>query len=351
MARHHSARSTVLRSVRKASEMWNWGKSRPSCCLKFGTDSLGWAVRERNWCGRLHQKCFISTLPVGAVKPSPTTDNLTHPSTLAPQICALAGLEEKHRIGKGALLSELPRRIGVLLPDTAVRTVVLHLDQVPTRREEREALIRWRFGQEQIFPLNNAKVMSQVFDNQAEGSERRYTVLAVAVQESILRQYESLCESVGLIPFEVGITSLQLVNLWKRVSRGGGWLHHDVLWMTLIDRSLTMMVFQCGQIVFYRCKLLGVDASEVLATDDLLNRVLDECRASLEVCQQQHPALDIHHAVICGDEEIASLQAELHGQLQLVVHQFGWKSIEQFGWGARGSQQGMASLAALAGVV
>ncbi|MFO0777757.1 MAG: hypothetical protein U0223_09175 [Nitrospira sp.] len=71
--------------------------------------------------------------------------------------------------------------------------------------------------------------MSQVFGNQAEGSERGYTVLAVAVQESVLGQYESLCESVGLIPFEVGITSLQLVNLWKRISRGGGWLHRRAM--------------------------------------------------------------------------------------------------------------------------
>jgi hypothetical protein len=110
------------------------------------------------------------------------------------------------------------------------------------------------------------------------------------------------------------------------------------------------MIFQQGQIVFYRCKLLGVDASEALATDDLLNRVLDECRASLEVCQQQHPSIDIRDAVICGDGETASLQAELQKQLQLAVQQFGWNSVETLGWGAKGSQQGMASLTAIAGV-
>ncbi|MBH0208191.1 MAG: hypothetical protein HP495_06690 [Nitrospira sp.] len=330
--------------------MWEWGKRRPQCCLKFGTDSLGWAARERNWGGRLRQTCRMFSLPAGAVKPSPTMDNLAHPSTLASQICDLAGLEGTHRSGSVAASSELPRRIAVLLPDTAVRTAVLHLEQVPARREEREALVRWRLGQEQIFPVNNAKVVSQVFGNQEEGSGYGYTVLAVAIQESVLRQYESLCESVGLLPFEVGITSLRLVNLWKRIARRADWLRHDVLWITVFDRSLTIMIFRRGQIMFYRCKLLGVDASEVLATDELRNRVLDECRASLEVCQQQHPSLDIDHAVICGDGEVASLRDELQGPFRLDVQQLDWKSIEALGWGSRGSQHSMASLAAIAGV-
>ncbi|MBK9949708.1 MAG: hypothetical protein IPP12_21460 [Nitrospira sp.] len=47
---------------------------------------------------------------------------------------------------------------------------------------------------------------------------------------------------------------------------------------------------------------------------------------------------------------MASLQAELQGQLQLAVQQFGWKSVEKLGWEAKGSQQGMAALAAIAGV-
>jgi len=292
----------------------------------------------------------MSPLQVGAIKSSPSVDNVSQPSTLAPQVRALSSVDGKRSFKRGAFLSELPRGIAVLLPDTAVRTAVLYLDQVPIRREERDALIRWRLGQEQIFPLNSAKVVSQVFDGHGEGPERRYTVLAVAIQESILTQYESLCESVGLIPSEVGITSLRLVDLWRKISRRASWLRHDVLWITLSDRSLTMMVFQRGQIVFYRCKLFGVDAVEVTATVDLLDRVLDECRASLEVCQQQHPSLDIHDAVICADGEIAPLQAELQRQLQLAVQQFGWKSVEKLGWGAKGSQQGMASLAAIAGV-
>ncbi len=330
--------------------MWDWIGYRPQQCLKFGTDSIGWAARERNWCGRPHQRYGMFSLPVGSIKPSPTIDNMAQPATLVPQVRALTGTGGTRSLTNGTFVPEFPRRIAVLLPDTAARTTVLHLDQVPSRQDERETLIRWRLGQEQIFPLNNAKVVSQVFDNHGEGSERRCTVLTVAIQESILGQYESLCESVGLIPSEVGITSLRLVDLWRRASREAGRLCRDVLWVTVSDRSLTMMIFQRGQIMFYRCKQLGVDASEILATTDLLNKVLEECRASLEVCQQQHPSIDIHDAVICGDGEMIALQTELQGQLQLAVQQLSWKSVEALGWGTKESQQGMASLAAIAGV-
>ena len=111
----------------------------------------------------------------------------------------------------------------MLLPDTAVRATILHLEQLPVRREERDALIRWRLGQEQLFPLSGAKVLSQVFHDRSEGKRPAYTVLTVAVQESVLKQYESLCESVGLIPQEVGITSLRIFDLWRRVSSGSHW--------------------------------------------------------------------------------------------------------------------------------
>ncbi len=201
--------------------MWDWVRRRPQRCLKFGTDCLGWAECERSWYGRLRQRYGMSPLEVGAMRSSPTVDNVSQPSILASQVCALAGVDGKRSFMRGVFFSELPRRIAVLLPDTAVRTAVLYLDQIPIRREERDALIRWRLGQEQIFPLNSAKIVSQVFGGHGEGSERRYTVLAVAVQESILSQYESLCESVGLIPSEVGITSFRLFYLWKRMSRWG----------------------------------------------------------------------------------------------------------------------------------
>jgi hypothetical protein len=330
--------------------MWAWVNSRPQYCLKFGTDSIAWAETEWNWRGHRRHRCIISALSSGMVKPSPTVDNLSQLPELAKRILSITGSGSDDNITGASAFSGPLRRITVLLPDTAVRATVLYLEQLPSRREDREALIRWRLGQEQLFPLNGAKIVSHVFHNQWCGSQRAFTVLTVAIQESVLRQYEALCESVGLIPHDVGITSLRLFNLWRRTSGKSDWRRRDVFWVSISDQALTTMVCQRGRLLFYRCKLLGTKADGVLAATDRLNKILEECGASLAFYRQQYPSTTIKEAVICADEAMPVLQERMKAELLLSVEQLGWESVEALGRVAKGSHGGMASLAAMAGV-
>ena len=276
--------------------------------------------------------------------------NVSDLSALADRVRTLTNARAAHQASTWATRVSLPRRITVLLPDTAVRATVLHFEQLPTRREERENLIRWRLGQEQLYPLNGARMVFQVFHDQEPATSGVYTVLTVSIQESVLQQYESLCESVGLIPHDVGITSLRLLDLWRRVSSGSGWLRRSVLWVNVSDRAMTMIVCRRGRPIFYRCKLLGEEASDVLSNPEVLNRVLEECRASLEMCHQRHPSLTVDQAVICAEGKVSTLQELIEGKLQLSVEQLDWTSVETLGWVAKGPQRGIASLAALAGL-
>ncbi|MBX3303603.1 MAG: hypothetical protein KF693_15410 [Nitrospira sp.] len=292
----------------------------------------------------------MSPLPNGMISPSPMDLNVSDLPGLADRVQTVTNSEGAYRVPAGAIRSALPRRITVLLPDTAVRAAVLHFGHLPARREERENLIRWRLGQEQLFPLNGARTVSQVFHDQGAGASEAYTVLTVSIQESVLQQYESLCESVGLIPYDVGVTSLRLLDLWRRVSNGPGWLRRNVLWVNVSDRALTTIVCRRACPMFYRCKLLGEEVSGALSKPDVLNRILEECSASLEVCHQRHPSMTIDHAVICAEGEVAALQEQIEEGLQLSVEQLDWKSVETLGWVAKGNPRGMASLAALAGL-
>lgn len=330
--------------------MWKWASSQPQYCLKFGTDSVAWAETERNWRRQPRHKCRMVPLEDGMVKPAPAENNLSNLSALAERIGTVTGSGMELSVAGRSIVSGLPRRIALVLPDAAVRAMVLHLDQLPARYEEREALIRWRLGQQQLFPVSGAKIASQVFPSQPGGNGRAQTVLAMAIQESVLRQYESLCESVGLIPQEVGITSLRLFDLWRSVSGGSMWQRQDFLWVSVSDQGLTTMIFQQGRLLFYRCKLLGAQAVEMVAKTELLKKILDECEASMEVCLQQHPLVAIKKAVICADGDLSTLQEKIESDLELSVEQLGWGSVEARGWVARGSHRGMTSLAAMAGV-
>jgi len=330
--------------------MWEWASSRPQYCVKFGTDSIAWAESHRSWSGRARRTCLTASIADGMVKPSPAEENLSELSTIAERLRELTTTGQPAGSGRWPLLSDRPRRITLLLPDAAVRAVVLHLDQLPAKHEEREALIRWRLGQQQLFPVAGAKIVSQVFANQPGSSGQAYTVLTVSIQESVLNQYESMCESVGLIPQEVGITSLRLFDFWKNTSGRSLWQRQNCLWANLSDRALTTMVFQQGRLLFYRCKLLGSHATELGAQSETLNKVLEECGASLEVCQQQHPSAAVQKAVICADGDLSTLRARMESELELSVEQLGWRSINHGGGAPTEHHRTMTSLAALAGV-
>jgi hypothetical protein len=329
--------------------MFGWPASRPRCCLKFGVESVAWAETERTWRGRRRHRCVMSAVPEGAVKPSPVDLNLSDLAGLEGRIQALTGPGYDLRIGGRVLVPDIPRPIAVLLPDAAVRAVVLHLDKLPAKREERDALIRWRLSQEQLFPLTGAKVVSQVFSGGADSEGPLHTVLAVAVQDSVLNQYESLCTSLGLIPRTVAMTSLQLFELWRRAS-GARWQRRAFLWANVADNALTTMVFQQGRLLFYRCKLLGSDVTTPAANTALTEKIVQECGASLDACQQRHPRAVVKEVVLCADGNLSALHAQVEAGLDLSVEQLGWGAVEGFGWVTKGSQRGMASLAAMAGV-
>ena len=330
--------------------MWGWASRRPRHCLKFGVDAVAWAELERSWRGRRRYRCVMSPVPDGAVKPSPAEQNLSELSTLEGRIRALTGPGPEVSLAGRSWISDIPRPIMLVLPDAAVRAVVLHLDQLPSKREERDAVVRWRLGQEQLFPLGGAKVVSQVFPGLPGSESRAHTVLAVAIQESVLRQYESLCESVGLIAQQVGMTSLRLFDLWRKASGGSGWQRRDFLWANVADRALTTMVFQRGQLLFYRCKLLGNDTVPVTAKTGMVEKIVEECGASLDACQQRHPSAVIKEAVLCAEGDLPALQSHVESGLDLSVEQLGWESIEALGWVTKASHRSMASLAAMAGV-
>ena len=330
--------------------MWGWASSRPQRCLKFGADSVAWAETERNWRGRRRYRCTVSPIPGGAVKLSSAEQNLFELPTLESRVRTLAGPSPELRIAGRTLVSGIPRPIVLLLPDASVRAAVLQFDALPSRADERDALIRWRLGQEQLFPLAGVRVVSQVFEGRGGSPAHAQTVLAVAIQESVLAQYESLCGLVGLIPQEIGVTSFRLFDLWLRTAGGSRWQNRDLLWMNLSDRALTVMMFQRGRLLFYRCKSVSGDVVQGVGKADTVEKIVEECGASLEACQQRHDTVSIKHAVLCAEGDMSGLEKRLEDELGLSVERLGWNSVESLGWITKGQNRSVASLSALAGV-
>ena len=196
--------------------MWGLTTSRPRHCLKIGAQALAWGETVRTWRGRYRYRCALSPIPTGAIKLSPMDLNLTDMAGLESRLRSLAGPSQDIRFAGRAWLSDIPRPIVLLLSDLSVRATVLQLEHLPAQAEEQEALIRWRLGQEQLLPLAGAKIVWQGIPSQGAENEGSHAIFVVAIQEAILKQYESLCESVGLLPQEVGVASFRLFNLWLK---------------------------------------------------------------------------------------------------------------------------------------
>lgn len=333
--------------------MWGLTTSRPRHCLKIGAQALVWGEAVRTWRGRYRYRCVLSPTPTGAIRLSPMDLNLTDMSAVESRLRSLAGPSRDLRFAGRVWLSGIPRPIVLLLPDLSVRATVLQLEQFPSREEEQEALVRWRLGQEQLLPLAGAKIVWQVFPSHGAGDERSRAVLAVAVQEPILKQYESLCESVGLLPQEVGVTSFRLFNLWLKAA--GGWkrLGRDLLWVSISDGGLTCFVMHEGRLVFVRTKLLSTESlqNEEGSSRDLVDKIVEECAVSLRACREHHPGLNVTEIVLASDSLFPTLEQALNSELGLSTERLEWEAVERLGWTHDGGSTSWATLPVVAGVM
>jgi len=333
--------------------MWGLTTSRPRQCLKIGAQTLAWGEAVRTWRGRYRYRCVLSPTPAGAIKLSPMELNLTDMPAVESRLRSLAGPSRDIRFAGGVWLSDIPRPIVLLLSDLSVRATVLQLEQLPAQAEEQEALIRWRLGQEQLLPLARAKIVWQEFPSQGAGDERSHAILVVAIQEAILKQYESLCESVGLLPQEVGVTSFRLFDLWLKAAGGRKRLGRDLLWASISDGGLTCFVLQEGRLVFVRSKLLSVEGlqGEGDPGGELVDNIVEECAASLRACRERHPGLNVTEIVLAGDRPFPTLEQALNSELGLSTERLDWEAVERLGWTHDGGSTSWATLPVVAGVM
>jgi len=333
--------------------MWGLTTSRPRQCLKIGAQTLAWGEAVRTWRGRYRYRCVLSPTPAGAIKLSPMDLNLTDMPAVESRLRSLAGPRRDLRFAGAVWLSDIPRPIVLMLSDLSVRATVLQLEQLPAQAEEQEALIRWRLGQEQLLPLAGAKIVWQGFPSHGAGDGRSHAILVVAIQEAILKQYESLCESVGLLPQEVGVTSFRLFNLWLKAAGGRKRLGRDLLWVSVSDGGLTCFVMQEGRLVFVRTKLLsaeGLQGEEDLG-GDLVDNIVEECAVTLRACREHHPGLNVTEIVLASDSPFPTLEQALNSELGLSTERLDWEAVERLGWTHDGGSTSWATLPVVAGVM
>ena len=332
--------------------MWTLRGTRPTQCLKIGGRTLIWGESSRTWRGRHRYRCALSPFPSGVVKLSPIDANLVDRALLEERLRSLAGPPRRLRLFGCTLFSGLPRLVTLVLPDLAVRTTVLPLEQVPARREEQEALIRWRLGQEQRLPLSGVKLNWQVFPPRRLKDDM-HMVLVTAVQESILAEYEAACEAAGLLAQEVTVASFRLFDLWLKAAGGTRCLNRDLALVTVADGGLTCLIIHDARPVFVRTKFLPADsaAGEDTGIQEHIARIVREVELSILACQEHVPDLRLARLVLMAESDLPELESQLGHELGVSTDQLQWAHVEAVGWAHDGGNTSFAMLPVVAGLM
>jgi type IV pilus assembly protein PilM len=153
----------------------------------------------------------VEPLPAGAVTPSLTATNISDRDAVGRAVtaaCQSLGLK--------------PKRIALVIPDVAAKVSLVKFEQTPSRREDLNQLIRWQVKKSTPFPVDDACLTYTPGARGANGSE----FVVVIARREIVREYETVCEQIGIEAGLIDISTFAVINLFLSSNLGtaGDWL-------------------------------------------------------------------------------------------------------------------------------
>ena len=178
-------------------------------------------------------------------------------------------------------------------------------------------------------------------------------VLVIAIQESILAEYESACEAAGLLPQEVTVASFRLFDLWLKAAGGTRCLNRDLAWVTVSDGGMTCLIIHDARPVFVRTKLLTADpfSADDPGSQESLARIVRETQLSIQACQEHVPDLRLAQLVLMTENDLAGLEDQLSHDLGVSTDHLQWEHVETVGWAHDGGNTSLATLSVVAGLM
>jgi hypothetical protein len=220
------------------------------------------AAARLNLSKRRVQSVGVREFPAGALAPSANRSNITDGATVRRAVA-----EVIERVGS------IGGRVGLLIPDVAVRVALLQFETLPQNPREAETLVLWRMREYLPYAPEEARLTFQVVANQPGALE----VLGVAVRSSVLAEYEAAMEGINGGPALVLPASVALLPLIPEDAEGQLLLH-------LCPGSLTAVVVASNRVRYWRTRPLEGEAEhnlEEVARE--ATRVLATCQDNLGV--------------------------------------------------------------------
>lgn len=156
--------------------------ARPALACEIAADRV--LAGRGAGAGRMVEACAARELAPGTVIPDLTEPNLRDGTAIRGAIESALGS-----------VAGRSRDVIAILPDTAVRVVLLDFETLPSNREEAEAVVRFRLKKSLPFNPDDARVS---YHAQPGGTGVR--AVAAVVLNSVLQEYESAFRDAGYNP-------------------------------------------------------------------------------------------------------------------------------------------------------
>ena len=234
------------------SALTSWLASPPpDAAVELATDSVAAATLGGRGSEPAVEAFAQESLPAGALTPALMGSNVHDRATV---VSALKNVV--------ARLGSKPRRVALVVPDTATRVSLVKFDQVPTKSDDLDQLIRWHLKKSAPFPVEDACVTYAPAAASPDGG--REFLVALARRETI-REYEGICEEAGL---QAGLVDLSTFSVINGFLAGGRIPSGDWLLVHMKADYTSIAIMRGNDVIFFRTRPEG----EADAFSDLVHQ-------------------------------------------------------------------------------
>ena len=255
--------------------------ARPTLACEITPDRVIAARASES--GQVLELCSTSELAPGCVVPDLTENNLRERKSV---VNALR--EALESVGGRS------HDLVAVLPDAAVRVVLLDFETLPTKPEEAESVVRFRLRKSLPFDVDKAKVSYQ-----AQPSPAGMRVVAAVVLNSVLEDYETAFVEAGFSPGVVLPSMLAAL--------GGAPAEKATLVVKVDVRTTSIAILDNQQLLLFRTleNTRGVAISGEQLAEDVYPSV---------VFFQDTYSTDIQQIFVAGVSDMDDASPALHSQ-------------------------------------
>jgi hypothetical protein len=257
--------------------------SSPTLALSISEEALCLVEIKKQWRTSFLRQVTRVPLPRGIVKLSSTKPNIENEEEF---LVHFTKLTERYT---------RPLPIALSLPDLCARASVFDFSTFPTKKQEQTALVNWRFQQDLKLETAQSRLAFGVYmptsvsDSPSPGNPNMVRILGTIVRNDIVEQYEKMCLEARLIPTSVGISGLDIFDLYrpnirdilKAENQPGAFVAPGAMFLFISHWGLTFLAFQEGTPRFIRTKAIVIKAESSRPHGNAQISTIDEANSSL----------------------------------------------------------------------